>query len=250
MRLSVGSQSNQFPFANWSAGGAVLSLASGAVSYSGFGGTGTTYTSALRFEGRTFIAGGMIGFQRLVNGQPSVAPAFSMVKLVGPGTVPTFEATESAIVRVRPGEDVSLAVTVRDNTSGTRSWRRNNIAISDGVQADGSIVEGATTDTLVVRNVAYTPQPQLYRLVVLASNTCTTQWLGTQFSVRVVRECDSVDFNNDGMFPDDADLVEFLAVMAGQSCEACNDIDFDNDGLYPNDEDLLAFLRVLAGGAC
>jgi hypothetical protein len=62
--------------------------------------------------------------------------------------------------------------------------------------------------------------------------------------------CDSIDFNNDSLFPDDTDLVEFLAVLAGSPCESCNDIDFNNDGLFPDDSDLLAFLRVLAGGSC
>jgi beta-glucanase (GH16 family) len=64
--------------------------------------------------------------------------------------------------------------------------------------------------------------------------------------------CDSIDFNNDGLFPDDADLVDFLAVLGGAACSttSCNSIDFNNDNLFPDDADLLAFLRVLAGGAC
>jgi formylglycine-generating enzyme len=65
--------------------------------------------------------------------------------------------------------------------------------------------------------------------------------------------CDAIDFNADGLFPDDADLVDFLSVLAGGSCSpgnTCNDIDFNNDGLFPDDEDLIAFLRVLAGGNC
>jgi aminopeptidase S len=64
--------------------------------------------------------------------------------------------------------------------------------------------------------------------------------------------CDSIDFNGDGLFPDDADLVDFLAVLAGGACSTgtCNDIDFNNDGLFPDDSDLIAFLRVLAGGNC
>jgi hypothetical protein len=64
--------------------------------------------------------------------------------------------------------------------------------------------------------------------------------------------CDSIDFNGDGLFPDDADLVDFLAVFAGGACSTntCNDIDFNNDGLFPDDADLVAFLNVLAGGSC
>jgi hypothetical protein len=64
--------------------------------------------------------------------------------------------------------------------------------------------------------------------------------------------CDSIDFNGDGLFPDDNDLVDFLAVLAGGTCSTgtCNDIDFNNDGLFPDDNDLIAFLVVLAGGDC
>jgi hypothetical protein len=62
--------------------------------------------------------------------------------------------------------------------------------------------------------------------------------------------CDSIDFNNDGLFPSDDDLVTFLSTLAGTPCPACNDIDFNNDGLFPSDDDLVAFLRVLAGSDC
>jgi hypothetical protein len=65
--------------------------------------------------------------------------------------------------------------------------------------------------------------------------------------------CDSIDFNGDGLFPDDNDLITFLSVLAGGECPPeffCNDIDFNNDGLFPDDNDLVAFLRVLAGGGC
>jgi hypothetical protein len=69
----------------------------------------------------------------------------------------------------------------------------------------------------------------------------------------IVDQCDSIDFNDDGLFPDDQDLVDFLVVLAGGACSNdpdCNDIDFNNDGLFPDDNDLVAFLRVLAGGRC
>jgi hypothetical protein len=62
--------------------------------------------------------------------------------------------------------------------------------------------------------------------------------------------CDTIDFNNDGLFPSDEDLVTFLQTLAGNACPTCNDIDFNNDGLFPSDEDLVVFLRVLAGGGC
>jgi hypothetical protein len=65
--------------------------------------------------------------------------------------------------------------------------------------------------------------------------------------------CDSIDFNQNSLFPEDQDLIDFLNILAGGECSAgntCNDIDFNNDGLFPSDDDIVAFLRVLAGGAC
>ena len=64
--------------------------------------------------------------------------------------------------------------------------------------------------------------------------------------------CDIIDFNRDGLFPDDADLLDFLSVLAGGACSTnmCGSIDFNGDGLFPDDTDLIAFLTVLAGGEC
>jgi hypothetical protein len=74
----------------------------------------------------------------------------------------------------------------------------------------------------------------------------------SDFFRTVVPVCDDIDFNNDTLFPDDTDLVDFLSVLAGGPCSTgnCSDIDFNNDGLFPDDNDLVSFLRVLAGGPC
>jgi hypothetical protein len=64
--------------------------------------------------------------------------------------------------------------------------------------------------------------------------------------------CDPIDFNNDGIFPDDQDAADFFEVFAGGSCSTgnCNDIDFNNDFTFPDDNDMEAYFRVLAGGQC
>jgi hypothetical protein len=62
--------------------------------------------------------------------------------------------------------------------------------------------------------------------------------------------CDDIDFNNDEVFPDDQDVVDFFNVLAGASCPACNDIDFNNDEVFPDDQDVVDFFNVLAGGEC
>ncbi|HEX2838789.1 MAG TPA: hypothetical protein VHN77_11770 [Phycisphaerales bacterium] len=64
--------------------------------------------------------------------------------------------------------------------------------------------------------------------------------------------CDSVDFNGDGLFPDTADIDDFLSVFSGGSCSTgtCGDIDYNNDGLFPDTLDIDALLSVFSGGPC
>jgi hypothetical protein len=84
------------------------------------------------------------------------------------------------------------------------------------------------------------------RLVLVAESTLGILKITTP-------QCDTIDFNNDSLFPTDEDVLDFLTVLAGGQCSNapnCFDIDFNNDGLFPSDEDLIAFLRVFAGGTC
>ncbi|MFO0832819.1 MAG: hypothetical protein U0637_13385 [Phycisphaerales bacterium] len=64
--------------------------------------------------------------------------------------------------------------------------------------------------------------------------------------------CDSIDFNQDTLLPDAADIADFLSVFAGAACPtaSCGDIDFNNDGLLPDTQDISAFLSVFSGGPC
>ncbi len=69
----------------------------------------------------------------------------------------------------------------------------------------------------------------------------------------ILAACDSIDFNNNGAFPEDQDVLDFFNVLGGGECSSgnvCNDIDFNNNGAFPEDQDVLDFLNVLAGGAC
>ena len=64
--------------------------------------------------------------------------------------------------------------------------------------------------------------------------------------------CDSIDFNGNGVFPEDQDVVDFFDVLAGGTCPTgtCSDIDFNNNGVFPEDQDVVDFFNVLAGGNC
>ncbi len=65
--------------------------------------------------------------------------------------------------------------------------------------------------------------------------------------------CDSIDFNNDSLFPDTADIDDFLSVFSGGPCSNdpnCGDIDFNNDSLFPDTLDIDSLLSVFSGGPC
>jgi hypothetical protein len=68
--------------------------------------------------------------------------------------------------------------------------------------------------------------------------------------------CDDIDFNNNGVFPEDQDVIDFFDVLAGgtpATCDpvaGCNDIDFNNNEVFPEDQDVIDFFNVLAGGEC
>jgi hypothetical protein len=65
--------------------------------------------------------------------------------------------------------------------------------------------------------------------------------------------CDSIDYNNDGLFPDTLDIDDFLSVFSGGPCSndpLCGDIDFNNDGLFPDTLDVDSLLSVFSGGPC
>jgi hypothetical protein len=61
--------------------------------------------------------------------------------------------------------------------------------------------------------------------------------------------CD-YDFNNDGVFPSEADLVSFMGALAGSNCVNCDTVDINRNGVFPETEDIVAFFRVLSGSPC
>ncbi|MFO0831125.1 MAG: sialidase family protein [Phycisphaerales bacterium] len=64
--------------------------------------------------------------------------------------------------------------------------------------------------------------------------------------------CPDTDFNNDGLFPDTADIDDFLSVFSGGPCgtPSCDSIDYNHDRLFPDTADIDALLSVFSGGPC
>ncbi len=84
----------------------------------------------------------------------------------------------------------------------------------------------------------------------LIANVTLTSCSGHNYAPPVV--CDSIDFNGDSLFPDTADIDDFLTVFSGGACStgSCGDIDFNNDGLFPDTADIDSLLSVFSGGPC
>lgn len=103
-------------------------------------------------------------------------------------------------------------------------------------------VPASGEDTLEVRvNGAGMPRP-----VVLMPSPRVRGWRAP---------LTDIDFNNDSLFPDVADIDSYLCVYAGGACGCdavlgCDSIDFNQDNLFPDEQDLRDFLDVFAGRAC
>jgi hypothetical protein len=134
-------------------------------------------------------------------------------------------------------------------------WRRNGQVLNNGLQPGGGTISGASTPTLMLTGLAPGNAGQ-YDCV--ATTNCGTSFTAAAALTVGDACCDSIDFNNDGLYPDNLDLTDFLAVFGGGVCNGqtptdppCNtDIDFNNDGLFADNEDISAFFRVFGGGTC
>jgi hypothetical protein len=117
---------------------------------------------------------------------------------------------------------------------------------------------GDPNDDVVFANVIFSTalgdDGTLYMIVRTALGGDIIGWLPVNLAG--TPSCDDIDFNNNGVFPEDQDVVDFFEVLAGgtpATCDpvaGCNDIDFNNNGVFPEDQDVVDFFNVLAGGTC
>ncbi|HEX2838695.1 MAG TPA: CHRD domain-containing protein [Phycisphaerales bacterium] len=144
-----------------------------------------------------------------------------------------------------PGGTASFSVVVDDRGGGTATyqWRKNGTNL-----ANGGNISGALSATLNINPVGAGDAGD-YDVIV--TNFCGNR-TSTIAELAVGSACDSVDFNGDGLFPDTADIDDFLSVFSGGPCSTgtCGDTDFNNDGLFPDTLDIDALLSVFSGGPC
>ncbi len=140
----------------------------------------------------------------------------------------------------------SATFTIAAGGSGpfTYQWRNGTTPINTTTNPS------AATSTLTLTNV----QPGdagSYDCIV--TNACGSVTSNVATLTLLDSCCDSIDFNNNDVFPEDQDVIDFFEVLAGGDCSpgnTCSDIDFNNNGVFPEDQDVIDFFNVLAGGTC
>ncbi|MFO0831215.1 MAG: trypsin-like peptidase domain-containing protein [Phycisphaerales bacterium] len=118
-----------------------------------------------------------------------------------------------------------------------------NDDISPGADQESQLIAGVSAGTRYLLRIGnWAPEASAglsFNLAFTPDGGCTA--------------CDTIDFNNDGLFPDTSDIDDFLSVFSGGPCSNdpnCGDIDFNNDGLFPDTTDIDSLLSVFSGGPC
>ena len=148
---------------------------------------------------------------------------------------------------------VTLTAEVSTFLNATASWQRNGVTVGVSSVNTGGVI----TWTIPALTEA---QAGTWRVVVSNADGTATS---TDFSVQIALPgspqcpvCDSIDFNQNAVFPEEQDVIDFFTVLAGGACpyplpigQVC-DIDFNNNQVFPEDQDIIDFFTVLAGGEC
>jgi hypothetical protein len=159
-------------------------------------------------------------------------------RYIGPGHVYVTDHVDP--FRSSDGQvDVTFSVTGRGFAPVQHQWYLNGQPL---VETPGRFV-GTNAPTLQVFGATRTDEGE-YACRIF--NDCSQAWS----SARLVFFCDDLDFNNNDIFPEDQDVIDFLSVLAGAECAPCSDLDFNNNGIFPEDQDIVDFFNVLAGGDC
>ncbi len=170
-----------------------------------------------------------------------------------PSTWPTMSFNNVEMTNTAAGRTHRVSVTVTKEPLGEVHTFTNHSGHAVGVETvlrtDISVPVARVERNGV--EVPHTRDPVTGRVTVGVQPLATGTDAVT--TIRIVSsQCDAIDFNGDGLFPDTADIDDFLSVFSGGPCSTgtCGDIDFNNDGLFPDTLDIDSLLSVFSGGTC
>ncbi|HEX2838627.1 MAG TPA: hypothetical protein VHN77_10915 [Phycisphaerales bacterium] len=149
----------------------------------------------------------------------------------------TYSQPSTGLVKFSTcGTTLNTVMSVTDSCFGVE------LGCNDNSGTTGCTNQAVIDNFNVIGNTTY--------YIRVAGNTTTAVGSGNLTITAI--GCDAIDYNNDGLFPDTADIDDFLSVFSGGACSTgnCGDIDFNNDGLFPDTADIDSLLSVFSGGAC
>lgn len=218
-----------------------------------FGVAGTWVTTAGCAEGDYFLA---LNVSNVPGNAPDVVPIlqtqFDAWRASLTGKV---DGVQSVVTIPR----LSTAIGPRDMLITLRDWQGGVVAAPATLEITSTAPSGAFTIGPVEP-----VEPGTYRATITPGAAASSGEL--QIRVRVGTDrpvvlmplptivvgasCDGIDFNGNEVFPEEQDVIDFLAVLSGEECGTCNDIDFNNNGVFPEEQDIIDFFLALAGQPC
>ncbi len=223
----------------------------------------TTKQSACESLGRTFFGSGTScntitcpAPPAPANDQCPNAVALS-VGVVETESATTFGATGQDLTACdQTSWDVWYTFTPDQSGAFVATVNLTNGIYTPGISLFNACPEVANTETacVTVSAITSTNSLQFNATAGLTQHIRVATYFSQRSEFNVVinpaRTCDDIDFNNNEVFPEDQDVIDFFDVLAGADCPACNDIDFNNNEVFPEDQDIIDFFNVLAGGEC
>ncbi len=167
-------------------------------------------------ESMQYIARYSAGSDPTITQQPQNMPPACSPGDITPVSISAVTANRPIVYAVRESDGYVLGLSPNQAVPGTWSWR-----------SDSS-------------------NRGLWRFVVTDTQGSTTS---QPFSIPIY----DIDFNNNGIYPEDQDVIDFFTSIAGGPCFTtsilgCDSIDINANGVFPEDEDVIVFFDVLAGG--
>lgn len=132
-------------------------------------------------------------------------------------------------------------------SSGGEAWSLSTQGVWQPVDGEGADLFAVVG---VVKDPARADQPDALFISKRWTLRADPALPAAALFVGACRTCDSIDFNNNLVFPEDQDVIDFFAAISGLPCSTCSDIDFNNNEVAPEDQDVIEFFHVLAGGDC
>ncbi|MFO0832678.1 MAG: M12 family metallo-peptidase [Phycisphaerales bacterium] len=197
-------------------------------------------------------AGSVRKFRVSVRDQQGGSITSSIVR-VNIGATGPFRVTQpTQFMRFSPGSTATVAWDVAGTNAApyTAATVRMYLSLTDDQQFTTLLGEFPNTGTAQVV-FPTSAETQTARLKIEPTNGQIFFAVSPSFLIQY--PCDSIDFNRDGLFPDTADIDDFLLVFSGGQCSNhphCGDIDWNNDGLFPDTQDINDYLNIFSGGTC